>query len=306
MAKVKIGIVGCGVMGSFHTKTASELKEEKLMGVHDPIEEKAKSTAEKYATIPLPFLEELMKEVEALIIASPTSTHFEIAKKALEQGLHILIEKPLTQDSTRGEELVNLAKAKNKVLAVGMIERFNPAFSKALSIVKKEKILGLEIKRFSPLPERITDANVIWDVMIHDLDLAVLLSKTEVDSIKATGKRVKTKALDEANATLYFKDGMIAKISASRVKDRKERIIQITTDKAIYDVDLLNKKLYTRNFDTLIEKTEIEFRLEDQLKLEQKDFCLSIRKNRNPRCSGREALSIIKLTEEVEKQCSYQ
>src|SRR3989339_754095 len=139
MAKVKVGIVGSGVMGSFHTKIAAELKEAKLIGVYDSDHARAQAAAEAFSTIPLPFLEELLKKVEALIIASPTSTHYEIAKAALNQGIHLLIEKPLTQDFRSSQELAFLAKEHKKILSVGMIERFNPAFSKALSIIRKEK-----------------------------------------------------------------------------------------------------------------------------------------------------------------------
>jgi len=133
-----------------------------------------------------------------------------------------------------------------------------------------------------------------------------VLGKTEVGTIKASGKRVKTKTLDKAEAILYFKDGMIAKISASRVEEEKFRQVQITTDKAIYDIDLLNKKLYKRNFETLIEKTEIEVIPANQLALEQRDFYLSINKNRPSRCSGEEFLKTIKIAEEVENKCSCQ
>lgn len=303
MAKVKVGVVGCGIMGNFHTKIATELKEAKLIGIFDQNIERAKEIAEKYATKAFVTFESLLPEVDALIISSPTGTHFELAKMALENDKHLLVEKPLTLDSTSAELLVALAKQKNRILVVGMIERFNPAFTKAFSIVKNEKILGFEIKRFSPFPERISDANVIWDMMIHDIDLALKLNKSGVDSVKADGKTIKSKMLDEVNSTIYFKDGTIAKISCSRAKNDKLRMLNITSDKSIYEVDLLSKKVFKRDFETLITKTEIETVPADQITLEQKDFYLSIDNNREPKCPASESIPVMKLAEEVEQKC---
>lgn len=303
MARVKVGVIGCGVMGSNHIKIASTHPDAKLIGIFDLDENRLKEVSARFGGTPYPTMEQLINNCEALIIASPTFTHFEVSRQALSMGKHLLVEKPLTMDSTQGEELVSLANSKGLALAVGMIERFNPAFTKAFQLTKKEKILGIEIKRFSPFPERISDASVIWDVMIHDLDLALLLGKVEVESIKASGKKVKTDKIDEADATLYFKDGTIAKVMASRVKNEKVRMVQITTEHAIYDADLLNKKAYKRSFDTLVERQEIETQPADQLTLEQKDFYAAITRKRRPNSSGEDALKVVKLAEEVERKC---
>lgn len=305
MAKVKIGVVGCGVMGALHIKTSLLLnKDEKFIGFYDPDEQRSKEISEKFNIIAFSSFEELLKNSEALIIATPTSTHFETAKKAIEAQKHTLIEKPLTMNAFEAEELLNLAKEQKKVLAVGMIERFNPAFSKVFSITRKEKILGMDIKRFSPYPQRISDANVIWDMMIHDIDLACLLAKAEIDSIKVTYKKSKSKnLLDEVVCVLYFKDGTIAKISSSRLKDYKFRQVQITTDKFVYDLDLLNKKLHKKAFEDLAQKVEIEVQAADQLILEHKDFLKAIRNNTEPSCTGTQALKIIKTIEEVLTKC---
>jgi len=306
MAKIRVGVVGAGVMGGFHIKIASSLPDAKLIGIFDLDQSRAQEIADKYHTIALPSLDALMNGAEAIIVASPTSTHLEVCKIAINRKKHLLVEKPLTMDSSSSAEIVSLASAKKLVLAVGMIERFNPAFTKAFSLTKHEKILGIDIRRFSPFPERISDASVVWDVMIHDLDLAFLLGKVEIDSLKAFGRKVKTSVLDEAEATLYFKDGTIARVSASRVKEGKIRDIQITTERCIYEADLLNKKLYRRSFETLVDKEEIETKSTDQLTLEQKDFYSAINKGRAPCCPGDQALKVIRLAEEVEAKCSCQ
>ncbi len=303
MAKVRVGVIGCGVMGSNHTRIASEHKDAKLIGIFDQNPERAKEIAEKYKVTAFDSPESLFAEVDAAIIATPTSTHLEVARLGLEKGKHLLVEKPLTLDSTSTELLATAATKANKVLVVGMIERFNPAFQKAKSIVKKDKILGIVIERFSPFPERISDASVVWDMMIHDIDLALSLNHSGVDSVKANGKKIKSDKIDEANCTIYFKDGTIAKIASSRAKIDKYRHIQISTDRAIYDIDLLARKLYQREYETLINKVEIEVNPGDQIELEQKDFYRAITEGREPKCPASQAIPVMKVAEEVEEKC---
>lgn len=303
MAKVKVGVIGCGVMGSFHTKTAEASPDAKLIGIFDNDQNKAQEIATKFNTKAFPSIEQLLENVEAIVIATPTSTHPEIASIVISSKKHLLVEKPLSLDSTSSETIAKEAEKNNCILAVGMIERFNPAFIKAYSIIKNEKILGIEIKRFSPYPERISDASVVWDMMIHDIDLLSILAKAPLDSIKATGKKTKSELIDEVESTFYFKDGLIAKISCNRAINDKVRKMMITTDHAIYDVDLLTKKLYKRNYDSLSNKEEIETIIADQLSLEHKDFYSAITKNRSPKCTGDQAVYVAKLAEEVEQKC---
>ena len=301
MAKVKVGVIGVGVMGDHHARIYSTLKEASLVGIFDYNQERAKEVAEKYKTKSFESVEALLSEVSAVSIVSPTKTHYEVAKLCLNSGKHILCEKPLASTFEEGEEIVKLAKEKGLVFAVGMIERFNPAFQKTLSLVRHEKILGTAFKRYSPYPQRISDASVVFDMMFHDLDLALALSEAEVSSIKAAGKKISSKMLDEVTATLYFKDGMISKIEASRVHKDKVRHLTITTDKYIYEVDLLNKKAARRNFDNLTEKENLEVKEQDQLTEELKDFLNAVEKNKAPKVTGEKALVTLKIAEEVEK-----
>jgi len=301
MAKIKVGVIGVGVMGEHHARIYSTLKEAKLVGVFDPDMDRAGLIASKYGGRAFPSLDLLLKEVDAVTLASPTSLHYEIALSCLNNHVHLLAEKPLAATSAQAEEIVSLSSKKKCVLATGMIERFNPAFKKALSMVKHESILGMDFKRYSPFPSRISDASVVLDVMLHDIDLSLALSRTEVASVKASGRKIRTDKLDECSATFYFKDGLIAKLEASRVKSEKKRSAIITTENSIYEVDLLNKLLFKRDFNALTEKQSIEIAPENQLTLELKDFLHSIDRGRAPKVSGNEAVSSIKLVEEVER-----
>lgn len=306
MAKVKVGVIGVGIMGNFHTKIASNLKECSLVGIYDASPERAAEISALYNCKAFASIDELMAKADAAILASPTPLHFELCKNLLEKGKDVLVEKPLTQYSKTSSELASLSRQKNVVLAVGMIERFNPAFVKVLSLIRKEKILGIDIKRWSPYPQRMSNVSVVWDMMIHDLDLALLLGKSAVSSVKAKGKKTKNSLMDEAEATIYFKDGAIANISGSRAKNDKLRHIKITTEHAIYDVNLLAKKLYKSSYENLIDKAEIEVKNVDQLTAEQRDFYSAIVNKKDPNCSGEEAAISIKLAEEVEQLCSGQ
>ena len=305
MAKVKVGVVGVGQMGDHHARIYSNLKEAKFIGVYDPDQAKAEEVSIKYRCRAFPSLESLFKEVEALSIVCPTSKHYETASACLNNHKHLLVEKPLASTSAEARDLASLAKVKKLILAIGMVERFNPAFKKASSLLKNETILGMDFKRYSPFPSRISDASVVLDMMLHDIDLALSLSSTEVTSIKASGKNVRTDRLDEASATLYFKDGQIAKIEASRVKDEKKRMAVITTDKAIYEIDLLNRHLYRRGFDALTDKLKVDLEAEDQLTAELRDFLLAIDRGRSPKVPGEEGIAPIEIVEEVERlSCS--
>jgi predicted dehydrogenase len=246
----------------------------------------------------------MFAEVEAIIIASPTETHYKITADSLNAGKPTLVEKPLAKTSAEAQELLALARAKNLTLAVGFIERFNPAFQALCKLVKKEKILGVDIKRLSPFPERITDANVIQDMMIHDLDLLLnLLPRDEIESLKAEGKKIKTKQLDQAVATVYFRSGTIAKVEANRAFDSKVRTITVSTEGGIIEANLLEKKIYVRDFQHHLPSVHFT-QSYDQLTAELKDFIGAIKNGVRPTVDGEDGLLAIKLAEEVEKACS--
>jgi len=304
MKKVRFGVIGCGVMGGHHARILSDLKEAKLVGVFDVDPDRSAPVSQSLNTQAFPDLASLLSECEAVSLSTPTSTHFELGMSCLGSHTHLLIEKPIALNSLNGQALVNEAASQGVVLGVGMIERFNPAYTALRRLIKNDRILGINIKRFSPFPARITDASVVMDMMIHDLDLARDLSFAELDSVKAQGLKSHTDKLDEASAKLFFKDGLIVTVDASRLKSDKLRLITVTTNKAIYEADLLAKKLYQRNFEKLSDKLELDTKPADQLTQELRDFCVSIRRGRPPLVPGSQGVIALKLAEEVEKLCS--
>lgn len=300
----QLGVIGLGVMGKHHARVSAHTRGLSLGAVADIDEKTAREIGEKEGVPWFTNYQELFPLVDAVIVASPTAGHFEIGQACLNAGKPLLIEKPLAKTSAEAEQLVALAKEKNLPLAVGLIERFNPAFAELAKLIKKEKIIGIDIKRQSPFPARITDANVIIDMMIHDLDLLLtLLPNYEIESLKASGEKVKTKVLDKVDATVYFKAGIIAKINADRVFGSKTRKIVVTTDKALYEADLLSKKVYVRTLEHANPSAHVTKEY-DQLTAELLDFVLAVKKERNPKVSAEAGLKCLKLAEEVQKACS--
>lgn len=303
--KFKIGVIGVGSMGKHHARICfHHIPGITLAGIVDPDQERAAEISRLYHCPVFESYHDLFPEADALIIASPTETHFSIARDCLDAGKSVLVEKPLAKTSEEAHQLVGLAKAKNLTLAAGMIERFNPAYKELEKLVKNEKIHGIDIKRFSPFPERITDANVIQDMMIHDLDLlASLLPGDQIEDIKAEGKRVKSETLDQVNATFYYKSGIIAKASADRIFGIKTRKISVITEKDIIEADLLNKRVYRRDFQHHVPSIH-HVKDYDQLTAEIKDFVNAVKQSAAPKVSGESAYQSLKLAEEVERACS--
>ncbi len=301
---LKIGVVGIGSMGRHHARVSSLLSGAHLFAVADIDDKKAKEVADRYGVRVFKNYLEMLPLVDAVTISSPTETHFEIAHHCLNAGKNTLVEKPLAKNSSDAKKLVDLAQAKDLVLAVGMIERFNPAFQELTKLIKNQRVLGIHIQRFSPFPERITDANVIQDMMIHDLDLLLsLLPLDEVESMKVTGTKEKTDKLDKVSATFYLKSGTIAKIEADRVFSIKTRKITVTADFGLVETDLLNKRIYIRDLQHHIPSLH-HTQDKDQLTEELKDFIKAIKTGSKPRADGNAAFRALKLAEEVEKACS--
>ena len=163
---LKIGIIGLGAMGKHHARICSILSCAKLFAVADIDQEEASQIGKLFKATVFYDYKEMLPAIDAVIIATPTQTHFQIAQECLKAGKNILIEKPFTKTSHEAQKLIDLAQSKSLILAVGLIERYNPAFQELCKLLRKEKIIGIHFTRLSPFPERITDANVIQDMMV--------------------------------------------------------------------------------------------------------------------------------------------
>lgn len=223
----RVAVVGGGHLGRFHSQKFAAMDNCQLVGVCDVNLEQAQKVAGEVKTQAYTDYKKLLGAVDAVLIATPTTTHFEVAQFFLENNVHVHVEKPLTATVAEAEELCRIAKDKNLVLQVGHVERFNPAL-----VAAKDKLgvpLFLEVHRLAPFKPRSIDVDVVLDLMIHDLDVVMSLVKSPVKSVSAVGTPVLTKTYDIANVRLEFESNAVANLTASRVSlnsTRKFRVFQ--------------------------------------------------------------------------------
>jgi predicted dehydrogenase len=227
-SKVKVAVLGAGSLGQHHVRIYAELAaagQVEFTGLYDANAETARKIAARHNVRIFNSAAEAAAASDALNIATPTTTHFELAKDLLNRGKHVLVEKPMTDDSTQAAELVQLALQKNCVLQVGHVERFNPVFKYLETVATQPRFI--ECHRLSPYPARSTDIGVVLDLMIHDLDVVLAFVKSPVTSVDAVGIPVLSKSADIANARLRFANGCIANLTVSRISPERMRKIRV-------------------------------------------------------------------------------
>jgi len=237
---LRVGVVGVGHLGRFHTRVYSELGSCELVGVHDTDAARAAEIAGEYGTTAFSELGALLDSVDAVSLATPTVSHHDVARLCLEAGLHVLIEKPMAKTVEEAGDLVDLGREKGVVVAVGHIERFNPAVRAAMAVLDSPKFI--EVHRLGVFVPRGTDVAVVLDLMIHDIDLILGAVDSDVTSIEAVGIPVLSPNIDIANARLSFADGCVANITASRVSREKVRKIRFFQADAYVSVDTLEPR----------------------------------------------------------------
>lgn len=257
MDTLKIGVIGTGNMGQNHVRNLSEERRFSLVGIYDSNQEQAQKVASRFDTNALGTLEELLDAVDAVVVAVPSSLHKLIGLKAAEHGCHALIEKPLATNSEDARILANAFAEKGLKLAVGHIERFNPAIQELEKFLDNTRIFYIETHRFGPFSSngRITDTSVIEDLLIHDIDLVChLMEPFAVTAISGVGERVRTDTVDFASCTLRFNGNAHASIHASRVSQDKERTVYVHTEESCICADLLAKTLtISKNTDSVVD-----------------------------------------------------
>ncbi|MCX6164582.1 MAG: Gfo/Idh/MocA family oxidoreductase [Ignavibacteriae bacterium] len=245
MEKIKVGIIGCGHLGKMHLKNIKEIEKERkdieLKGIYDIDIDKSKLIAQENKTNYFNSLDDILNDINAAIIVSPTSTHFDIALKTISKNIHTFIEKPVT-DKLENAYLLRADRDGHSktIVQVGHIERFNPAL---LSVEKYNlKPLFIESHRLSQYNPRGTDVSVIQDLMIHDIDIILSLVKSRVKQIDANGVAIITDKYDIANARLQFENGCVANITASRISQKKMRKMRIFQNDAYISIDFSENK----------------------------------------------------------------
>lgn len=247
---LKIGVLGAGHLGKIHIRLIKELSSKyEFIGFYDPNKEQAKKVADEFDIKAFDSLDELLKEIDCVDIVTPTTTHFELASKAIKMSKHVFIEKPITQTTEEARKLLALAHEAEVQVQVGHVERFNPAFRAALPYF--DEPMFIETHRLAQFNPRGTDVPVILDLMIHDLDAILSVVDSTVRRISASGVAVVSDTPDIANARIEFDNGCVANLTASRISLKNMRKSRFFQKDAYISVDFLEKEMEVVQMETL-------------------------------------------------------
>ncbi|MDI6758197.1 MAG: Gfo/Idh/MocA family oxidoreductase [Candidatus Omnitrophota bacterium] len=302
MQKLKIAVIGAGRLGSIHARIYKELEDCSLVGICDTNKHQLNEISKNLNTCGYPDYKQLFDKVDAVSIAVPTNLHYKISSDFLKHKRHVLVEKPFTTTLKQADSLIKLARKNKLILQVGHIERFNSAFSAALSHIKAPKFI--ECHRLSPFPNRSIDIGVVLDLMIHDIDIVLGLLNSRVKKIESVGVPVLTGFEDIANARLTFKNGCVANLTASRVSDEAMRKIRIFQENTYISLNYKEAKASVyKKTDSGIAKENLPIESEEPLIKELKAFIESCIRKKEPLVSGevaREALAIaLKISRQI-------
>ncbi len=241
-AKLRTGVIGVGSLGQWHARIYAELPESNLVGVYDADPKRAAEIAERYQTQVFQSPEALAEAVDAVSIVVPTDLHFELFKRVLPSGVHMLVEKPISVTSGEAEQMVAMADQHDITLQVGHVERFNPVMTFLNENLSRARFI--EATRLAPYPPprenappRGTEVSVVLDLMIHDLDIILRLANAPVKAVHATGVAVLIPTEDIANARIQFENGCVANVTASRISQDKMRKIRVFQDDTYLSLD---------------------------------------------------------------------
>ncbi|MEO6222228.1 MAG: Gfo/Idh/MocA family oxidoreductase, partial [Vicinamibacterales bacterium] len=302
---VRIGVVGVGHLGRHHARLLAASSGAQLVGIADVSPERA-GAAEKANGCPsYSDYRALIGKVDAVSIAVPTLDHLRVARDFLDAGVHVLVEKPMTSTLAEAQELVALADRAGCVLAVGHTERFNPAVAAAIPMISAPRFI--EVHRLSGFPDRSLDIDVVFDVMIHDLDIVLAIDRSEVLSVDAVGVPVLSEKVDIANARLKFASGCTVNLTASRIsRDRVRKVRFFQRDQYVYvSVDYGEQELEAYRIvpgqagRPAIDGGTVKVEKGEPLGLELQDFVDAIREGRAPRVTGQDGYRALALATRV-------
>src|SRR6059058_5628625 len=301
MKKLRVGVVGVGHIGGNHARIYAELPQAEFIAIFDIDPVRAAEIAAKYKAKVARSLEEFAGMVDAASVATPTSAHFSVARDLLMRGKHLLIEKPITENTADARELAQVAAEKRLVLQVGHVERFNPVLSALEQRLTHPRFI--EAHRLSPYPNRSTDIGVVLDLMIHDLEIILHLVRSTVQAIDAVGVPVLSRGEDIANARIRFENGCVANITSSRISPEQMRKIRVFQEDVYLSLDYQNQsgEMYRRTADGLT-REEVPIEREEPLKRELSAFIECATTGRAPKVSGFQAAAALELAVEITKR----
>jgi len=303
MPDLRVAVIGVGHLGRHHARLLRQIEGARLVAVVDTSRDRAEVAAEASGARVLTDHRQLLGDVDAVTVAAPTDVHHDIALDFLRRGASVLVEKPMTRTVAEAEALIAAAAASGATLAVGHTERYNPAVATVMPFVTTPRFI--EVHRLGVFPDRSLDIDVVFDLMIHDLDIILALIKSEPVSIEAVGVPVLTDKFDIANARLRFATGCIANVTASRISKERVRKIRFFQPDAYVSIDYAEQevegyRLLRRDGERpQIQGGKLPVTREEPLRRELSDFVRAVRDRRRPLVSGDDGLRALKLAQAI-------
>jgi predicted dehydrogenase len=307
---IRVGVVGVGSMGTHHARVYSELTGVNLVGVTDVDEQQARDIAERFDTTAHD-RETLFEVADAVSVAVPTHCHRRIGMEAIETDTHLLVEKPFVSDTDEGEELIAAARDRDLVLQVGHVERYNPAITALQDVLVNVDPIAIAARRQGPPVDRDGNDSVVFDLMIHDIDIVCAVSEADVASVSAIGVADNNHVV----AQIKFEDGLAATMTASRITQERIRDLAITAEECQVDVDYMNQSVQIHRHslpeyvatggdvryrhESIIERPTVQSG--EPLKNELSEFVDTIRKGEKPRTTGADGLRAVELANRIEE-----
>ena len=304
-SRARVAVIGVGHLGQHHARLLAAMPDVDLVGIVDTKPGRAREVGARFGVAGYAHLRELpLAGLTAATVAVPTVSHVDVAMPLVEAGVSVLVEKPLASSLEEADRLIDGASRRGVVLAAGHTERFNPAVVAALPLVSNPRFV--EIHRLGTFPERSLDIDVVFDLMIHDLDLLLASVKSDVTSIEAVGVNVLTPRTDIANVRLRFASGCIANVTASRISREKVRKARFFQHASYVSIDYASQeaetyRLVAQNGRPGIEGGKLDVQRDEPLRAELADFVDAVRVRRDPGVSGRAGRDALALATRVAK-----
>ena len=301
MKTPRVGVVGVGHIGKNHARLYAEIARTQFTAIYDTDRAVAEQRAAEFGVKAVASLDEFAEMIDAASIATPTNTHFEIARDLLTRDKHLLVEKPIADDTARASELAELAASRGLVLQVGHVERFNPVLSALEKRLTNPRFI--EAHRLSPYPNRSTDIGVVLDLMIHDLEIILHLVRSPVQAVDAVGVPVLSRGEDIANARIRFENGCVANITSSRISPEQMRKIRVFQEDVYLSLDYQNQsgEMYQRTPEGL-KREAVEIEPGEPLKRELAAFIECAATGRTPKVSGFQAAAALELAVDITRR----
>ncbi len=298
---IRVGVAGSGSMGRNHARVFSLLEQVELVAIYDQNAEQAKQVAEEFGGKAVDSLEEFASLVDGATVAVPTIFHREVGSYLMENGVHVLMEKPIAESLDDARALIETSHKTNTILQVGHIERFNPVMRELEARLNQPKFI--EAHRLSPFPNRSMDIGVVLDVMIHDLEIIMHLVNSPIEAIDAVGVPVLTHREDIANARIRFQNGCVANITASRISPERMRKIRVFQGDCYLSLDYQAQtgEMYWKE-GMGIKNAEVDVEKEEPLRLELASFVDCVAKGLTPQVTGQHGAAALDVALEITNQ----